>query len=114
MPPRATPRGACGSLDQIGHGEAEHRRALDEAGAVALAGEEVVDHRVLGVGCLRAPRLEAPAGLSIRSDTERPNIVARWMKPARSHSPAKRSSTTVFWGSDASARHASRRLRVSR
>ena len=38
--------------------------------------------------------------------TDRPNIVARWMKPARSHSPAKRSSTTWFCGADASARQA--------
>ena len=46
--------------------------------------------------------------------TARPNMVARWMKPARSHSPARRSSTTAFWGSLASPRQASKRLRVSR
>ena len=39
------------------HGEAEHRRALDEAGAVALAGEEVVDDRVLRG---RVPRRARP------------------------------------------------------
>ena len=48
-------------------GEAEHRGALDEAGAVALAGEQVVDNRVVRVRCRRAPRLEAPTGLSIHA-----------------------------------------------
>ena len=64
----------------------------------------------------RDAEAQAPAGLAARrlreghgrlaggesaadiAGTDRPNIVARWMKPARSHSPAKRSSTTAFWG----------------
>ena len=58
---------ASSAADMTGTDEAEHRRALDEAGAVALAGEEVVDDRVLRVGCLGAPGLEAPAGLSIHA-----------------------------------------------
>src|ERR1700710_2378729 len=47
--------------------------------------------------------------------TERPNMPARLMNPARSTSPERRSSTTAFCGSLAvSPRQASKRLRVSR
>ena len=60
---------ACGQQGARDHRrrKPEHRRALDESGAIALAGEEVVDHRVLRVGRLCAPGLEAPAGLSIHA-----------------------------------------------